>query len=75
MDTENIIGVMAELIKVIGWTIICMVKEFTNGLMEECTKVSITTTKSMDSVNTNILMDDLIKACGPTENKMAKAYL
>ena len=38
--TENIIGMMAELIKGIGLITICMDKEFTNGQMVENMKVN-----------------------------------
>jgi len=38
---ENTFGMIKELIKDIGKIIICMDKEFTNGLMEESMKVII----------------------------------
>jgi hypothetical protein len=38
---ENIFGMIKEHIKDIGKIIICMVKEFTNGPMEENTKAII----------------------------------
>lgn len=35
LDTENITGMMVGLIKGIGWIIICTVKEYICGWMEE----------------------------------------
>ena len=75
MGTENTTGMTAEFIKDTGLRIICMVKAFINGLMDEHMKVNMLMTRNRDMVSTHIRMGDHTKDNGLTENNMVRAYL
>ena len=75
MVTEYIIGKMAEYMKDIGNKIICMVKDFTNGLMVASMKEIILKTRRMDLEFILIQMAELTKVNGKTENNMEKEFL
>ena len=71
----NINGMIREVTEDTGKTIICMVKEYTLGQMEENMKENTLMIKSMDTVYTHIQTEGAIKANGKMVNSMVKGYL
>ena len=69
------LGMTGEPIKDIGKIIICMGKEYTNGLMAEFMKVNILMIRNMDMEFIPTRMADLTKEIGKTENNTEKEYL
>jgi hypothetical protein len=63
---------MVELMKVLGKTIICMVKEYIHGVMEESMKENIIWIKSTVTESTIGLMEGDMKDTGQTVNNMEK---
>lgn len=72
---EYIIGRTEEYMKDTGNKIICMVKDFINGLMVVNMKEIILKTKRMVLVFIHIQTAELIKVNGKMENNMEKEYL
>jgi hypothetical protein len=63
---------MVELMKVLGKTIICMVKEYIHGVMEENMMENIIWIKSTVTECTIGLMEGDMKDTGQTVNSMEK---
>ena len=61
--------------KVIGKTMICMVKVCTNGLTDGNIKVILKMIRNMVMENILTLMVDAIKVCGKKASKMVKEHL
>ena len=72
MDVEFMFGLMVVNTTGSGKTIICMVREFIHGKMEECMKETMKMTESMVMVSTLGTMVNNTKVGGKTENSMEK---
>ena len=75
MEMEFTPGLMAGLTKVPGKIIICMVREYTLGVMEGNMMESIIWTKSMVMEYTSGLMAEDMRGIGPMGNSMEKANI
>ena len=74
LATVSTLGTMGEPIRDIGKIIICMGKEYTNGLMAEFMKVNILMIRNMDMEFIPTRMADLTKGIGKTENNTEKEF-